>query len=288
MEGNELGAAFGLVQLERLNKNILVRQENFRRQVDFFSKYQDLFGLPVVSENADTAFLAFPVLISNSAPFNRRDFQIYLKTKYSNSSLFHWNIMRQPMMRGVQFKVSRFGYVNADNVMMNGVLLPVHHGMTESMFDRLHLTIDKFISSKNESFSYWCRRKLSRYLIPSLKKCASCEIVGVTRTNFSRELVSDFKPSIVINTVNAYSTRSNTNYDIYYSNLFFGIKLLKFLEATKRNVNFINCGTALPKDYNVYSMSKHQFVEFACDFSPNNLKFINLRMQSFGQNLSKI
>ena len=129
---------------------------------------------------------------------------------------------------------------------------------------------------------------LSRYLIPSLKKCASCEIVGVTRTNFSRELVSDFKPSIVINTVNAYGTRSNTNYDIYYSNLFFGIKLLKFLEATKRNVNFINCGTALPKDYNVYSMSKHQFVEFACDFSPNNLKFINLRMQSFfGQNLSE-
>ena len=44
--------------------------------------------------------------------------------------------------------------------MMNGVLLPVHHGMTESMFDRLHLTIDKFISSKKESFSYWCRRKI--------------------------------------------------------------------------------------------------------------------------------
>ena len=149
MEGNELGAAFGLVQLERLNKNILVRQENFRRQVDFFSKYQDLFGLPVVLENADTAFLAFPVLISNSAPFNRRDFQIYLeKQNIQTRVCFTGNIMRQPMMRGVQFKVSRFGYVNADNVMMNGVLLPVHHGMTESMFDRLHLTIDKFISSK--------------------------------------------------------------------------------------------------------------------------------------------
>ena len=149
LEGNELGAAFGLVQLECLNKNILVRQENFRRQVDFFSKYQDLFGLPVVLENADTAFLAFPVLISNSAPFNRRDFQIYLeKQNIQTRVCFTGNIMRQPMMRGVQFKVSRFGYVNADNVMMNGVLLPVHHGMTESMFDRLHLTIDKFISSK--------------------------------------------------------------------------------------------------------------------------------------------
>ena len=29
---------------------------------------------------------------------------------------------------------------------------------------------------------------LSRYLIPSLKKCVSCEIVGVTRKNFTGEL----------------------------------------------------------------------------------------------------
>ena len=105
--------------------------------------------MPVVLENADTAFLAFPVLISNSAPFNRRDFQIYLeKQNIQTRVCFTGNIMRQPMMRGVQFKVSRFGYGNADNVMMNGVLLPVHHGMTESMFDRLHFTIDKFISSE--------------------------------------------------------------------------------------------------------------------------------------------
>lgn len=149
MEGSELGAAFGLVQIDRLNENILIRQENFRRQVDFFSKYSDLFELPIVLENADTAFLAFPILISDSAPFSRRDFQVFLeKQNIQTRVCFTGNIIRQPMMRGVQFKVSRTGYNNADNVMMNGVLLPVHHGMTESMFNRLHLTIDKFVSSK--------------------------------------------------------------------------------------------------------------------------------------------
>jgi hypothetical protein len=29
--------------------------------------------------------------------------------------------------------------------MAKGVLLPLHHGMTESMFTRLHTTIHKFI-----------------------------------------------------------------------------------------------------------------------------------------------
>lgn len=129
---------------------------------------------------------------------------------------------------------------------------------------------------------------LSGYLIPNLEKYGAYEIVCVTRDNFSEELVSGFKPNIVINTVNAYGKCSNKIFDIYNSNVIFGIKLLKFLEATKKEVVFVNCSTALPKNYNVYAMSKHQFDEFARVFSPNNVKFINLRLQSFfGYNLAE-
>ena len=42
-------------------------------------------------------------------------------------------------------KVSKEGYPNADSVMERGVLLPLHHGMTDEMFTRLHKTIDEFI-----------------------------------------------------------------------------------------------------------------------------------------------
>ena len=34
---------------------------------------------------------------------------------------------------------------NADKIMERGVLLPVHHGMTDEMFDKLHSKVDMFL-----------------------------------------------------------------------------------------------------------------------------------------------
>jgi CDP-6-deoxy-D-xylo-4-hexulose-3-dehydrase len=49
------------------------------------------------------------------------------------------------MMDNVDYKISSNGYPNADAVMERGVLLPLHHGMTDPMFNRLHETIHEFI-----------------------------------------------------------------------------------------------------------------------------------------------
>jgi CDP-6-deoxy-D-xylo-4-hexulose-3-dehydrase len=50
------------------------------------------------------------------------------------------------MMQGVESKTLQAGYPNADAIMERGILLPVHHGMTSKMFDRLHQTVRAFIS----------------------------------------------------------------------------------------------------------------------------------------------
>ena len=42
LEGSEVGAAFGLVQLDSLKTNILKRQENFAKQCSFFSRFPEL------------------------------------------------------------------------------------------------------------------------------------------------------------------------------------------------------------------------------------------------------
>ena len=47
LEGNEVGAAFGLVQLKKLEENIRIRQSNFLRQCNFFSNYSEYFFNPV-------------------------------------------------------------------------------------------------------------------------------------------------------------------------------------------------------------------------------------------------
>ena len=52
------------------------------------------------------------------------------------------------MMKGYKFKVNSEGYPNSDAVMRRGVLLPIHHGMKNSMFERLHETIEEFLKNR--------------------------------------------------------------------------------------------------------------------------------------------
>ena len=147
LEGNEIGAAFGLVQLDSLNKNIEIREKNFYKQNKFFSKYSKIFSIPEQTKNTKTGWLAYPILINKEANFKRKDFQIYLeKRDIQTRVVFTGNIIRQPMMKSVTYKVTKNGYPNADSVMERGVLLPLHHGMTDEMFERLHNEIDNFTS----------------------------------------------------------------------------------------------------------------------------------------------
>lgn len=147
LEGNELGAAFGLAQLKKLSKNIKTRQDNFSRQCVFFEKFSDYFSNPFEQPNSDTAWLAFPILINENAPFSRKDFQIYLEQRNIQTRVvFTGNILRQPMCKTINKRVLDLGYPNADAVMKRGVLLPLHHGMTDEMFNRLHQTIEEFLT----------------------------------------------------------------------------------------------------------------------------------------------
>ena len=146
VEGSEMGAAFGLEQLKKLQQNIKTRKNNFKRQCDFFNQYKQYFSNPIETDNINTAWLAFPILINKNAPFSRKEFQIYLeKRNIQTRVVFTGNIIRQPMMQGVKYKTLNKGYPNADAVMERGVLLPLHHGLTNNMFERLHKTISEFI-----------------------------------------------------------------------------------------------------------------------------------------------
>ncbi len=148
LEGSEIGAAFGLAQLKNLSNNISIRQGNFLKQIKFFSQFPDIFINPQENKNVDTAWLAFPILISKNAKFSRREFQIFLEEREIQTRVvFTGNILKQPLSKFINKKVvSKDGYPNADAIMKRGVLLPLHHGMTEKMFKKLHSTIQEFIS----------------------------------------------------------------------------------------------------------------------------------------------
>ena len=146
LEGSEIGAAFGLAQLNKLKDNIEKRQENFKLQCDFFNQFKEYFEIPKVYKDVSTAWLAFPLLLKKDIPFSRKQLQIFLEERdIQTRVVFTGNILRQPMCKNIEKRVTSKGLKNADLVMENGVLLPLHHGMTKNMFERLHICVENFI-----------------------------------------------------------------------------------------------------------------------------------------------
>lgn len=145
LEPSEISAAFGVVQLSKLEKNIDVREANFARQLTFFSDYEDWFILPRQREDSRTGWLAFPLTIRKGAPFERREMQLWLeKRDIQTRPVFAGNILRQPAMQSIACKIDPSGYPVADAVMRGGVLLACHHGLEDAQIDYMYETFRTF------------------------------------------------------------------------------------------------------------------------------------------------
>ncbi len=150
MEPSEMGAAFGLVQLSKLDHNIDVRRHYFDAHLEFFSRYEEFFILPRELEEVRTGWLAFPLTVREEAPFVRRDLQIYLeRADIQTRPVFTGNILRQPVMNGVAVKTNaERNYRQSDLVMQGGILLACHHGLNDDQVAYMHEKVDAFIEAK--------------------------------------------------------------------------------------------------------------------------------------------
>lgn len=144
-EPNEAGAAFGLVQLKKLDHNISIREKHFAEQMAFFKRYEEWFILPKQLANCRTGWLAFPLTVKDSAPFTRTDMQIFLeKRNIQTRTVFTGNILRQPGFKNIECKKAAEGYANADHVMRGGILMACHHGVTPEMMAHIHASFEAF------------------------------------------------------------------------------------------------------------------------------------------------
>lgn len=149
VEPSEMGAAFGLVQLGKLENNINAREYNFDRQMDFFRKYEEWFILPRQMPESRTGWLAFPLTIRPEAPFERRELQIWFEERdVQTRPVFTGNILRQPAMQSVETRVTAEGYPVSDAVMRGGILLACHHGLDDAQIDYMHETFEDFAKSR--------------------------------------------------------------------------------------------------------------------------------------------
>jgi CDP-6-deoxy-D-xylo-4-hexulose-3-dehydrase len=128
-EPSELGAAYGLVQLGKLDRFNGQRRANWQRLQDLFA------GRPGVTtgrttDRARTTWMRFCVSIDEDAPFTRTEVQEFLVDRgIETRMVWTGNILRQPGFAKIAHRSPTNGLPNCDRVMDRSMSLPIHHGL---------------------------------------------------------------------------------------------------------------------------------------------------------------
>jgi len=145
LEPSELGSAFGLEQLKKLDDILEKRKNNANSHLSFFKKYEEWLELPEMSKKANSFWFAFPMIVKEAAPFTRTDLQIFFeKRNIQTRVIFTGNSIRQPAFKNINKKIDEDGYPVADRVMSRGILIACHHGLDNIMLDHIYNSFEKF------------------------------------------------------------------------------------------------------------------------------------------------
>jgi CDP-6-deoxy-D-xylo-4-hexulose-3-dehydrase len=148
-EPSELSAAFGLVQLDKLDENLARRQRSFAITSSHLAKYPHLFILPQLTDGIETGWHMFPFIIQPDSGIRRADLQQWMESHGVDTRMV-WtgNITRQPMLRGQEFRVPSDGLPNADRVMEWGLIVPNNHSLSDDDCNYIGECIDGFVAEK--------------------------------------------------------------------------------------------------------------------------------------------
>lgn len=143
----ELQAAFGLAQLIRFPQFSIARKRHFADLEIFFRQYERFFVLPKQTPQSATNWLAFPIIIKDSAPFTRRELATYLENlEIQTRPVFTGNILKQPAFKNIEHRLAEKAYPNTEAVMRGGLVFACHQGLTDEQIAFVKESISSFIA----------------------------------------------------------------------------------------------------------------------------------------------
>lgn len=146
---NEMCAAFGNVQLDRIKVFKKTREKNFKLLRSFFTKYENYFTLPFQDPLVKTQWLAFPLTIKKNAGFSRLELVTFLeKNNIQTRPIFTGNILKQPGFKNISSKTLN-SYPVTDSIMERGFVIGCHHGMEDKHLKKVEDTFISFLKRYN-------------------------------------------------------------------------------------------------------------------------------------------
>ena len=132
-KSSEMNAAFGLVQMEKLDKFVEIRRNNIKR---YLENLQDVKEILLPDDSIEPNWLAIPLQYED-----RLGLLTFLEEQDIQTRVtFAGNITRHPVYRDYLQP-----FENADTIMKNGFLLGAHHGMTVDDVDYVCDKIKEYV-----------------------------------------------------------------------------------------------------------------------------------------------
>jgi len=144
----DLQAAIGCAQLEKLEKFIARRKENFALLYKLLKPFEDKLILPAPGANANPSWFAFAISVRKKAGFTRNELTGYLeKNGVETRNLFSGNLLRHPAFRNIKCRVVG-DLKNTDFVTENTFFIGVYPGLSKADLHYVANIFKKFIKDR--------------------------------------------------------------------------------------------------------------------------------------------
>ena len=130
-EPSEMGAAYGLVQLDKLDEFNGQRRANWQRLNNYFSMLDgDGVAQGVTMPGARTTWMRFCFTVAPDSPMDRNEVQEFLESRgVSTRMVWTGNILRQPGFSDIERREPETGLPNCNRLMDRALSLPIYHGL---------------------------------------------------------------------------------------------------------------------------------------------------------------
>lgn len=141
----DMQAACGLAQLDKADRFIQARKDNFAFLKKRLANCEEFLILPEATPDSSPSWFGFPITLKSNAPINRVELLRYLdQNKVGSRLLFAGNLTRQPYMEGRNFRVSG-DLTNTDIVMNNTFWIGLHPALTREMLEYSASKIENYL-----------------------------------------------------------------------------------------------------------------------------------------------